>query len=138
MEKLDGLVGEWSLILTNAWFLDSLDTEIEGAATIEWLGDAFIVMRSEFGGHPGWDWVIGYSDAREAYTLLYHDERGVSRVFDMTFGDGRWAFVREDPDFYQRIVADVGPDRIRARADMSEDQGQTWRTDLDVIFVRRA
>ena len=30
----------------------------------EWLGDAFIVMRSEFAGEPAWDFVIGHNDRR--------------------------------------------------------------------------
>jgi hypothetical protein len=60
----------------NAWFLDSLDTEVRGSATIARLGNAFLVLRSELGGDPAWDFVIGRSDPHEAYTVLYHDERG--------------------------------------------------------------
>jgi hypothetical protein len=29
------------------------------------------------------------------------------------------------------------PDRVDLRAEASDDAGQTWRTDLDYIFVRR-
>jgi hypothetical protein len=136
LSRLDVLVGDWKLTLSNAWFLDSLETELHGSATIEWLNDAFIVMKSERDREPLWDFVFGCSDATERYVALYHDDRGTSRVFEMTFGDGKWTLTREDPDFHQRFVADVGSDRIAGHWDASEDQGQTWRKDFDVVFER--
>ena len=81
--------------------------------------------------------MFGRSDARDANVAFSHDDRGVYRVFDMTFADGEWTLLREDPDFHQRIVMRVQPDRIDMRADASEDAGQTWRKDLDYIFERR-
>lgn len=136
LAALEPLVGDWKLTMTDAWFLESLETEIHGSAKFEWLGDAFLVMTSELNGEPAWDWVIGRSDSHEKLVVLYHDERGVCRVFDMTFGDDQWLMLREDPDFHQRIVATVGPDRIVASADASEDGGLSWRKDLALIFER--
>jgi hypothetical protein len=136
LQGLDGLVGEWTLTLSHAWFLESMDTEIRGSATIEWLADAFLVFRAGLGEQTAWDFVIGRSDANDAFTVLYHDERGVSRVFAMTFGDGEWTLFREDPDFHQRFLAKVEPDRITAQWDASEDKGQSWRKDFDLVFVR--
>ena len=137
--KLDGLVGTWDLTLTNAWFLDSLDIRVPGTATFEWLDDAFIVWRWTQGG-PDADEpveiVMGHSDARQEYTALYHDHRGVSRVFAMTWKAGAWTLLREDPDFHQRFEATVEVDRIHGRFDASEDQGRTWRKDFDLIFQR--
>jgi hypothetical protein len=43
---------------------------------------------------------------------------------------------RQDPDMFQRFVADVGPDRIVGRWEASEDQGSTWRKDFDLVFER--
>ena len=137
LEQLEVLVGTWQLTLTNAFFLESMETKVQGAAKFEWLEDAFLVMRSEMGGKPTWDIVFGRSDPNEAYLLLYHDERGVSRVFRMTFGDGQWTLLREDPDFYQRFIADVQADRISGRWEMSGDKGKTWRKDFDLIFERK-
>ena len=45
---------------------------------------------------------------------------------------------REDPDFYQRFVATVDGDRILGHWDASEDQGATWRKDVDLTFERVA
>jgi hypothetical protein len=54
----------------------------------------------------------------------------------MTVADRQWTLLREDPDFHQRFVATVSPDRIDGRWDASEDQGTSWRKDFDLIFER--
>jgi hypothetical protein len=134
---LDGLVGTWKLTMTDAWFVESRDLELPGTATIGWLGDAFLELRATLGmDHGTWHWVIGRNDPREQLVLLYHDERGVLRVFDMTFGDGKWTLTREDPDFHQRFIATVERDRIAGRWEASDDAGATWRKDFDLFFDR--
>ncbi len=139
LARLEGLVGEWDLTLTNSWFLDSMDTRVAGEATFEWLDEAFLVWRWWAGdrAEPA-VMVIGRNDARDEYTVLSWDYRGVSRVFAMTWDDGVWAVSREDPDFHQRFQATVAPDRIEMRVEASEDAGQTWRKDFDLIFERRS
>lgn len=134
LEKLDGLVGHWMLTLSDAWFLEPPGTQVQGSATVEWLGEAFLVMRTEMEGAS--NLVIGRSDARDTYTALYHDDRGVCRVLAMTFDNARWALSREDPDFYQRFIARVERDRITSRWEASEDEGHTWRKDFDLVFER--
>jgi hypothetical protein len=138
LASLEPLIGEWDLTLTNSWFLESMETRVSGEATFEWLDDAFIVWRWWAGSRdePA-VMVIGRSDARDAFNVLSWDSRGVSRVFGMTWGDGQWTLSREDPDFHQRIIATVEPDRIVASVEASEDFGTTWRKDFDLIFERR-
>ena len=141
MEQLDVLVGSWQATMLNAWFLESLDQTPAGSATGEWIGDAFVVFRWRMEDDVGTATsdmvlVLGRSDANDAYTALYHDERGVCRVFAMTFDGSHWNLSREDPDMFQRFIADVGPDRIAGRWEASEDQGSTWRKDFDLIFER--
>ena len=75
LEKLEVLVGTWTLTLSDAWFLEPAGTEVCGSATVEWLGDAFLILGSEMDGQ--WTLALGRSDARDAYTALYHDDRGV-------------------------------------------------------------
>lgn len=140
LQELDVLMGEWKLTMTDAWFLDSREIKVEGAATIEWLQDAFVVMRWElFEESPAGasHIVFGRSDARDEYKALYHDERGVCRVFEMTLADGQWTLSREDPDFHQRFIGILEGDRIAGRWEASEDFGKTWRKDFDLIFERR-
>jgi hypothetical protein len=80
--------------------------------------------------------VPGRDDSHDAYTALYHDERGVCRVFAMTFDGDGWLLSRQDLDMFQRFVAGVEPDRIVGRWEASDDQGATWRKDFDLIFTR--
>jgi hypothetical protein len=137
MRRLENLVGEWDVTMTHAWFLDSLDTEINGSATFEWVADAFLLMRSTWADGSTSELLFGRNDARDAFVAFSHDDRGIYRVFDMTYVDDALTLLREDPDFHQRIVIRIQPDRIDMRADASEDAGQTWRKDLDYIFKRR-
>lgn len=134
LKKLEVLVGTWTLTMSDAWFLEPAGTEFYGSATVEWLGDAFLVVRSEMDGEL--TLALGRSDAHDAYTALYHDDRGVCRVFTMTFDGMRWTLTREDPDFHQRFIADIEQDRITGRWEASEDEGRTWRKDFDLVFER--
>lgn len=134
--RLHDLEGQWRITLSDAWFLEPRDTVLHGSATVDWIGDAFVRLRAEIDGIPMWDVVIGHSDAQERYVLLYSDDRGVGRVFDMLYADGRWEWSRADPDFCQRFLATVEPGRIIGHADASEDGGATWRKDFDLVFTR--
>ncbi len=141
MEQLDVLVGHWRTTLRNAWFLASPEQAVPGRATVEWLGEAFVVFRWTMEGDVGsatseMVLVLGRSDSRDCYTALYHDERGVCRVFDMTFDGSSWILSREDPDMFQRFIADVRPGQISGRWEASEDRGATWRKDFDLYFDR--
>ena len=136
LAALQPLIGEWEFTISNAWFLDSMETTIVGRTVIERLYDSFVVLRDEVDGELDDIWVIGYSDPQKKYQLFTYDQRGVSRIFDMTFDGTSWTFSREDEDFYQRFIAHVSEDRIEARTEASEDKGKTWRKDFDITYVR--
>jgi hypothetical protein len=137
LSVLQPLIGEWEYTIYNAWFLESMETEVKGKTVIERLHDAFVVVRGEQADKkPGDVWVIGYSDAQEKYQLFYYDQRGVARIFDMEFDGKQWNFIREDKDFYQRFTAQVTPNKIQAMTEASEDKGKTWRKDFDMTYVR--
>lgn len=115
MERLDVLVGSWVTTMSNAWFMDPADLEVAGSATVEWLGDAFVVFRWTMQGDVGAATseqvlVLGRSDAQDEFTALYHDERGVCRVFAMTFVSSHLILSREDPDMFQQ---DAKPDGVK-------------------------
>jgi hypothetical protein len=136
LEPLGVLIGEWSLTLTDCWFLESRQARQRGRATGRWLADAFVELEAEMEGVPTWHFVFGRSDANGELVVLYHDPRPTSRVFHMTVANGEWTLLREDPDFHQRFVATVRPDRIDGRWDASDDGGTSWRKDFDLIFER--
>jgi hypothetical protein len=137
LELVAGIfVGQWSLTITNQWWLDDPTTVTSGTAAGTWLGDSFIRLSAEIDGEPTWEFVFGRNDARDQFVVLYHDERGVLRVFELTLDGGSWMMSRTDPDFHQRLVGRVEGDRIVGRADASEDHGATWRKDFDLVFER--
>jgi hypothetical protein len=141
MESLDVLEGSWRATMSNAWFLEPAELEVPGSAAANWIGDAFMLFRWTMDGDVGpatteMSLVLGRSDASGAYAALYHDERGTSRVYVMSFDGNRWSLLREDPDMFQRFVAEVSPERISGRWEASDDQGATWRKDFDLVFDR--
>ena len=136
LDRLEWLIGEWQLTMKNAFFLDSLEQQVIGKASFEWLHDVLVVFRWSLGPTPPTVCVIGYSTPQEQYHMLYHDERGVARIFSMEFSEDHWSLLREDSDFHQRFVASLEPDKIIGSWEASEDEGETWRTDFDLIFDR--
>ena len=135
LERVAGIfVGDWNLTITNQWWLDDPSTVTSGTASGNWLGDSFVRLQAEVNGLPGWEFIFGRSDARDQFIVLYHDERGVLRVFDLILDGDSWVMSRNDPDFHQRLLGRVEGDRMVGQADASEDQGATWRKDFDLIF----
>lgn len=139
VEKLDGLVGHWTTTISDAWFLEPPGAQVPGSTTVEWIGESFLVMHTDFAeghAHSEMSLVFGRSDPNDAYVALYHDDRGVCREFAMAFDGVHWTMRREDPDMHQRFIADVETDRILGRWEASEDQGKTWRKDFDLTYER--
>jgi hypothetical protein len=137
LAALEPLIGQWEYTMYNAWFLESMDTKVKGFTTIERLHDSFVVIRSSNADKKPEDiWVIGYSDPQKKYQMFYYDQRGVARIFNMTFDGKRLFFSREDEDFYQRMTIDIKSDCLHSEAWASEDKGKTWRKDLEMTLKR--
>jgi hypothetical protein len=137
LAALEPFIGEWEYTMYNCWFLESMDTKIKGFTTIERLHDTFVVVRSsDADKKPSDVWVIGHSDPQERYQMFYHDERGVSRIFDATFDGRKMAFHREDDDMHQRMSLEVTAGGLHAVAEASDDKGKTWRKDLEMDYAR--
>ena len=137
LSALEPLIGQWEYTMYNAWFLESMDTKIKGFTTIERLHDSFVVIRSSSADKKPEDiWVIGYSDPQKKYQMFYYDQRGVARIFNMKFNGKQLVFWREDDDMHQRITLEITDDGLHSIAEMSEDEGKTWRKDLEMTHKR--
>jgi hypothetical protein len=137
LSPLEPLVGEWN---AEAVFPTDPPGTMRGRVTFAWLdGGAFLVMRSDVAeeGPPASLSVIGRDDAGERYTMLYADERGVSRIYEMGFSDAIWTLQRNNPGFSQRFsgVLDAARTTITARWEKSTD-GETWEHDFDLIYTK--
>jgi len=130
LAELQPLVGRWA-------FESPQFPGGRGQATFHWLdGGAYLHWRSEVPEPaPTSTWIIGRDDPSEPCTALYHDTRGVSRVYRMSLDEGVWRVWREAPGFWQRFAGTLGEDgsRIQGAWEFSKD-GSNWAHDFDLVF----
>lgn len=133
---LNILLGDWNMVGKHRLLPDVL----HGHASFEWLeGGAFLIMHWEIEepGIPSAIAIFGSDDAAETYFMLYFDERGVSRRFEMTLHDNVWRYWRNVPGFSQRVTGTFADDgnTILLVAELSEDDA-TWKKDLELTYTR--
>ncbi len=130
LKNLGLFVGKWNVELA---FPAHPSAIVRGQAAFEWLeGGAFVV--EQWGDST---WIIGPDDSTETYCTLYHDGRGVSRVYQMSLSDGLWKMWREAPGFSQRFTGTFSEDgnTIRATWEKSSD-GSHWEHDFDLTYTK--
>jgi hypothetical protein len=133
------LGGAWDMELSEASFLPDPDAKVHGSVVFEWIErGAALVMRMGDAGTPTATWIIGRDDSGAGYHVLYADDRGVSRVYRMSFTGSTWRMWRDTPEFSQRFEAEVTPDRaeIAGSWQKSVDGGTTWEHDFTVRYRR--
>jgi hypothetical protein len=133
---LDLLVGEWNTTGTHPAFPSAVD----GHSSFEWLEQAALLVWHfdwERPGPPSAISVIGHDDPAADYFVLYSDERGVARIYEMSMEGRVWKMHRESPGFSQRMTGRFGDDgnTITVHGELSRD-GSNWEPDLDVIYAK--
>jgi hypothetical protein len=115
---------------------------VNGHSSFEWLREGALLawhFNWEHGqGIPNAYSVIGQDDAVEPCTMLYTDERGVSRIYRMSLMSGVWKMWREAPEFSQRMTGTFSDDgdTIDWHGELSRDDS-TWEPDLRVTYTRK-
>ncbi len=137
LKQFDILIGQWEMVGTHPGF----PAPVQGQSTFEWLVEgALLIWRFNWepGGPPNAISVIGHDDAGKACTMLYSDERGVARIYQMSLEIGVWKMWRDSPGFLQRVTAMFSADgtTITGHGERSRD-GTTWEQDLDVTYTRK-
>jgi hypothetical protein len=125
--------------LSEASFLPDPAATLAGSVTFDWIEQgAALVMRMGDATTPTATWIIGRDDFAADYHVLYADDRGVSRVYQMSFGAGTWRMWRDTPDFSQRFEAHVSIDltEINGTWQKSVDAGATWEHDFKICYRR--
>ena len=93
----------------------------------------------ERGGPPSALSVIGHDDSVETCSMLYSDERGVARIYQMSLEGGVWKMWREAPGFSQRMTGMLSSDGNTI--DLSWRVVARWvnagNSDLDVTYTRK-
>ena len=137
LKRLEPLVGEWTL---EAIPPGGEPWPGEARAVFEWHDSgAHLIERStiEMPEAPNAIAIMGCDAANGTYYQLYSDDRGVSRVYEMSIGDGEWKLWREGEPFAQRFTGtfEDGGDKIVGRWELAKD-GDDFETDFDLIFTR--
>lgn len=131
---LDALAGRWDVSVDNPHIPGTLT----GTMTAEWQEGTYLVLRSH-ADHPDAPdslMIIGVDDTTDACTVLYSDERGVHRIYQMRLADGVWRQWRDAPGFAQRFTGTFdGPDTIRGKWEICLD-GITWEHDFEMTYRR--
>jgi hypothetical protein len=136
LKQLNPLVGEWKMVGAHAAF----PSTVKGHSSFKWLErGSLLVWHFDWDspGPPSAISVIGHDEAAESYSMLYTDERGVARIYEMTLEGRIWTMHRESPGFSQRMTGTFGEDgnTIQVHGELSRD-GSTWEGDLSVAYTR--
>jgi hypothetical protein len=130
LENLGILVGKWQVELV---FPADPSNKIPAQVAFDWLEErAFVIEHFATS-----TWIIGPDDTNNSYSVLYHDERGVSRVYQMSLDNATWKLWRNAPGFSQRFEGKFSKagDIISARWEKSFD-GSTWEHDFNLIYTK--
>jgi hypothetical protein len=131
------LIGSWNTVGTHPFFPD---TTFHGRASFDWLeGGAFLIMHSEIDepGIPSGVSIFGSDDSTGEYFMVYFDERGVSRKYEMSLKGNRWKWWRNTPEFSQRFAGTITDNgkTIIGKVEMSKD-GSPWEKDLELTYTK--
>ncbi len=81
--------------------------------------------------------VLSRDDSVDEYTMLYFDERGVSRTYAMSLKDNLWRLWRSAPGFSQRFLGKIGEGggSIVGKWELARDEAD-WKPDLEVTYTK--
>ncbi len=133
------LIGKWKTTGTHPFLPNKT---LQGIASFEWLEDgAFIIMRSEIQDEhfPKGVAIFGSDDSKGKYYMIYYDNRGVSRKYNMSIDDKQWKWWRDDPEFSQRFTVTISEDRqtMRSKGEMKKGNSE-WEGDLSLTYTKQA
>ena len=132
LKDLEALIGEWEVEVPQF-------PGQRGQAVFEWLeGGSFLRFHADAPDPaPSATLIISRDDVSEDYTIFHYDSRGVSRVYQMSFGAGIWKMWRQAPGFSQRFSGTLSGDgnSIRGRWEKSPD-GSRWEHDFDLVYTK--
>lgn len=137
LDAFKPLIGTWT---TTGHHPMVPGTTFHGRTTFEWHeSGAFVVMRSEIDEPeiPSGIAIFGSDDQAKTLTLIYFDERTVSRRYEAAFEPPVLRWWRTTPEFSQRNTVTIAPDggSMQGVGEMSKDGG-AWDPDLSLTYTR--
>jgi hypothetical protein len=137
LRPFEVLIGEWRTTGTHPLMPG---TTYHGRTAFTWHeGGAFLLMRSEMDQSeiPNGVAIFGSDDAAGTFVMVYFDERGVSRKYDVTLTGNQLTWMRDEAGFAQRNTLVIDPDgsRMVGIGEMSRADG-AWEGDLSLTYNR--
>lgn len=137
LAPLGVLVGSWATVGTHPMVPG---TTFHGRTSFEWIeGGAFLMMHSRIDEPqiPSGIAIFGSDDGTGECSMLYFDERGVSRRYEVSARDGVVRWWRNAPGFSQRCAVTIATDgrTMASSGELSRD-GTHWEPDLALTYTR--
>ena len=137
LSGLEFLVGDWNTTGTHPMMPG---VELHGRAKFEWIEDgAFLIMHAHIDDprFPTGVAIFGTDNGTGECFMLYSDERGVSRKYDVVIEDHGFRWERFTTEFSQRftVTAVNGAEQMVSKGEMSRDGG-AWEGDLSLVYTR--
>jgi hypothetical protein len=137
LQALGFLIGTWR---TEGTHPDMPGTTFHGRTSFQWLeGGVFLIMHSEIdeAAVPSGVAIFGSDDGAERIYMLYFDERGLSRKFDVTVGVREVTCRRDHPKFSQIMRLRVeGAGEVLLGTGRRSADGAAWQDDLSLTYTR--
>ena len=137
LQSMSVLVGTWTTVGTHPLVPGKT---FHGRTSFEWIeGGAFLIMHSEIDEPeiPSGIAVFGTDDGTGECSMLYFDERGVSRRYEFRIRENVLQWWRNAADFSQRFSVTFAADgrTMSATGEMSRN-GAPWEPDLALMYTR--
>jgi hypothetical protein len=137
LSLLDRAVGAWAVTGSHPQLAGRT---LHGRMTFERIeGGAFVRMHSKMDDAeiPEGVAIFGTDSDDAKCTMLYFDERGVARLYDVTFHDDGFSWTRDAPQFAQRFRVTIAKDdRTMESEGTMKKEGSEWEPDLRLSYVR--
>jgi hypothetical protein len=138
LEPLGVLVGTWNTLGTHPLVPGKT---FHGRTSFAWIeGGAFLIMRSQIDEPeiPSAVAIFGTDDTTGECSMVYFDERGVSRRYEVSLRDNVLYWWRNAPGFYQRFTVRIAADgrTMASSGELSRNDGTTWEPDLELKYTR--
>ncbi|MEO6303524.1 MAG: hypothetical protein ABIP51_10150 [Bacteroidia bacterium] len=137
LKSMGVLIGKWKMVGKHPMLPGVI---LKGKTSFEWLKKgAFVIMRSRIDhkDFPEGIAIFGSDDSKKEFSMIYFDERKVSRTYTSTLKKNIWKWWRKDKKFSQRFtgkITDAG-NTIISKGEMSKN-GKRWEKDLELIYTR--
>jgi hypothetical protein len=137
LKSLEILVGEWKTVGKHPLLPNET---LHGKTSFQWLENgAFLIMHSHIDhkNFPDGIAIFGSDDSEKEYSMIYFDERNVSRKYISTLENNLWKWWRNEKEFSQRFTGEIrdGGNTIVSTGEMSRE-GKPWEKDLELTYIK--